>query len=63
MEGTNGAVEVVGLAKVPCSSAKELEACMAEANGLRTTSKTDANDTSSRWVSQCAGGGGGAWST
>ena len=48
MEGTNGAVEVVGLAKVPCSSAKELEASMAEANGLRTTTKTDANDTSSR---------------
>jgi hypothetical protein len=48
METSNGSVEVVGLAKVPCASAAELEGCLAEANGLRTTSKTDANDTSSR---------------
>jgi hypothetical protein len=48
MEGSKGDIDIVGLAKVPVSSAPELEACLEEAMSLRTTSKTDANDTSSR---------------
>ena len=48
MEDAKGGVEVVGLAKVPCASADELSALLDEAAALRTTSKTDANDTSSR---------------
>jgi kinesin family protein 2/24 len=48
MENSRGEVDIMGLAKVPVASAAEVDTLFAEAMALRTTSKTDANDTSSR---------------
>lgn len=48
LEDENGLVSVVGLAKVPVSTAGELTELLEQSSQLRTTQKTDANDASSR---------------
>lgn len=53
MEDSKGRVEVMGLMKVPVTSAQDVLDLLDSAAQLRTTSKTDANDESSRSHSVC----------